>query len=69
TTTLWNITVLDGTTSFSLPALSPDPIGSGSITFAVTAADVPSFDATKFDVPTIKQTLARAAGAQAVITH
>ncbi|MDB4958991.1 MAG: hypothetical protein JWO36_6560 [Myxococcales bacterium] len=69
TTTLWNITVLDGTTSFSLPALSPDPIGSGSITFAVTAADVPSFDAAKFDVPTIKQTLARAAGAQAVFTH
>jgi hypothetical protein len=68
-TTLWNVTVLDGASSFTLPALSPDPIGTGSITFNVSAADVPSFDPTKFDVPAIKQTLVRASGAQATFTH
>ena len=69
TATLWNVTVLDGTTSFSLPAITPDPLGTGSLTFAVTAADVPGFDPKKFDVPAIKTTLVRASGAQATFTH
>jgi len=65
----WDLTILDGSTSFSLPALSPDPLGSGSFTFAVNTADAPGFDAKQFDVATATKSLARVAGAQATFTH
>jgi hypothetical protein len=68
-TTLWNVTVLDSTRSFKLPALSPDPLGTGSLTFVVGEAEVPSFDPARFDVPTVKSTLVRASGAQATFSH
>jgi hypothetical protein len=67
--TLWNVTILDGTTMFTLPTVTPDPLGSGSVDFKVTTGDVASFDATKFDVPTVKQSLTRASGAQATFSH
>jgi hypothetical protein len=69
TAVLWNVSVLDGAASFMLPALSPDPLGSGSATFAVAAADVPGFDANHFDVPGVKTSLARASGAELTFTH
>lgn len=62
---LWNITILDGSSTFTLPALSPDPLaGGGAATLSLTAADVPGFDPAKFDVPGLKPRLARAAGAE-----
>ncbi len=69
TTTLWNVTVLDHSTSFELPALSPDPLGTGGATVTVTVADVPGFDPARFDIPKVKSTLVRAAGAQASFTR
>ena len=68
-THVWNVTLLDGSTSFSLPAISPDPLGTGSITAAVSAADAPGFDAKAFDVLTTKGKLVRASGAQATFTR
>jgi hypothetical protein len=61
---LWNITILDGSSTFTLPALSPDPLAGGGGTLSLTAADVPGFDPAKFDVPGLKPRLARAAGAE-----
>lgn len=69
TMSTWNVLVLDSATTFHLPALTPDPIGSGTITMAITAGDVPGFDPTHFDIPMVTSSLARASGAQTNFTH
>jgi hypothetical protein len=40
----WAITIFDGTTSFALPGLSPDPLPLGTVRFAVSALRVPGVD-------------------------
>jgi len=60
--TLWNVTILDGTTTFTLPTVTPDPLAAARSTSRSTTGDVASFDATKFDVPTVKQSLSRRLG-------
>jgi hypothetical protein len=67
--TLWNITVLDSTTSVTLPAVTPDPLGAGPADLAVSAAEAPGFDPTSFDVPATKKALIRAAGAKATFSR
>jgi hypothetical protein len=66
---LWDITILDGSTSFTLPTVSPDPIGAGMASFGVNLADAPGFDPTSFDVGTATASLARVAGAQTSFTR
>jgi hypothetical protein len=66
---LWNVTLLDGTTSFTLPAITPDPLGTGTVAVAINAADVAGFDAAAFDIPATRTNLARAAGTQATFTR
>lgn len=61
--TLWNVTLLDGSTSFTRP--TPDPLGGGTATYTVTAADAPGFDPASFEITSLKARLARAAGAEA----
>ncbi|HTJ41751.1 MAG TPA: carboxypeptidase-like regulatory domain-containing protein [Kofleriaceae bacterium] len=67
-TVLWNVAILDGSTSFTLPALSPDPLGTGARAMVITAADVPSFDPAHFAVPDVQSRLHRAAGASVDFT-
>ena len=40
----WSITIFDGTTSFTLPGLAPDPLPLGTIRFAVSALRIPGAD-------------------------
>ena len=40
----WSITIFDGSTSFTLPGLSPDPLPLGSIGYAVSALRIPGAD-------------------------
>ena len=40
----WSITIFDGSTSFTLPGLSPDPLPLGSIGYAVSALRIPDVD-------------------------
>jgi hypothetical protein len=68
TTRLWSVSVLDGSTAFTLPALAVDPLGTGSATIEVTAADVTGFDAAHFSVGDVTGALVRASGAQATFT-
>ncbi|MCE9574334.1 MAG: hypothetical protein K8W52_14400 [Deltaproteobacteria bacterium] len=67
--TIWTVSLLDGSSSFHLPALTPDPLGTGALKLTVTAADVPGFDAAGFTVDELTTGLRRAAGATASITH
>ncbi|MEO8841166.1 MAG: hypothetical protein ABI591_03260 [Kofleriaceae bacterium] len=66
---LWDITILDGSTSFTLPTVTPDPIGSGMTNFGVNLADAPGFDAGSFDVASATASLVRVAGAQTSFTR
>jgi len=38
---LWSITIFDGSTSFTLPGLSPDPLPVGMLTFGASALRIP----------------------------
>jgi hypothetical protein len=40
----WAITIFDGSTSFTLPGLSPDPLPLGTIQYAVSALRIPGVD-------------------------
>jgi hypothetical protein len=40
----WSITIFDGTTSFTLPGLAPDPLPLGTIRFVVSALRIPGVD-------------------------
>jgi hypothetical protein len=42
----WSITIFDGSTSFTLPGLAPDPLPLGTIGFAVSALRIPGADLT-----------------------
>jgi len=42
----WSITIFDGSTSFTLPGLAPDPLPLGSIGYAVSALRIPDVDLT-----------------------
>ena len=41
---VWSITIFDGTTSFTLPGLSPDPLPVGTLTFEASALQIPGID-------------------------
>ena len=40
----WAITIFDGTSSFTLPGLSPDPLPLGTLNYAVSALRIPGVD-------------------------
>jgi hypothetical protein len=40
----WSISIFDGSTSFTLPGLSPDPLPLGAIQFKVSALKIPGVD-------------------------
>ena len=41
---LWAVTIFDGSTSFTLPTLTPDPIPAGSARLKVSALKIPGVD-------------------------
>jgi hypothetical protein len=68
-TRLWTVSILDRSTSFTLPAVTPDPLGTGTIELEITAADVGAYDASDFHVDDFTAGLARAAGATTTFTR
>jgi hypothetical protein len=43
-TRVWAVTIFDGSTSFTLPALTPDPIPAGQARLKVSALKIPGVD-------------------------
>lgn len=68
-TMAWNVALLDGSTSFTLPALSPSPLPSGQVKMRVEAVEVPSFDPEDFEVTTIKDAATRHSASQLAFTR
>lgn len=69
TSARWTLAILDGSSTFTLPALASDPLPGGTLSLEITAADVPSFDAGNFRVTDLRDHLARASGATASFSH
>ncbi len=67
--TQWSVVLLDGTTSFTLPALSPDPLPSGNLEMRVLAADVAGFASDDFSLDDWSDQLARVSEASTSFTH
>jgi len=51
---LWAVTVFDGSTSFTLPGLSPDPLPTGTLTFEASALLIPGIDLGNFSVDDVR---------------
>jgi hypothetical protein len=67
-TRLWNVSLFDRSTSFTLPSLPENPLGTGTVTLEITAADLTEFDAGHFSVPGLTAALSRASGATTTFT-
>ena len=58
---LWAVTVFDGSTSFTLPGLSPDPLPTGTLTFEASALLIPGIDLGNFTVDDVRDRIAGSA--------
>lgn len=63
----WSVYILDGSTSFELPALSDDPL-SGVDEMRVAAFDLPGFSASDFDLANRNDTMARVSEASGSVS-
>jgi len=45
---VWSMTIFDGSTSFTLPGLSPDPLPAGMLAFEASAIAIPGTDVNNF---------------------
>jgi len=66
---LWQITLFDGSTSFTLPGLSPDPLPTGTLTFEASALLIPGIDLGNFAVDDVKDNIAGIAQDDATFTR
>jgi hypothetical protein len=67
--TAWNVALLDGSTSFTLPAISPDPLPAGDVTLLVNAFNAAGFDPTDFEVQSLIDSLAALSSNTTDFTH
>lgn len=66
---VWSVLLLDGFSSFSLPALDPDPLPAGSLDFRAGAIDLSGFTPGNFSLADFNDELARASEARVSFTH
>jgi hypothetical protein len=65
----WSITIFDETRSFTLPGVSPDPLGAGPAVFAASALVIPGFKANDARFDDLSETLSAIATDQVMFTH
>lgn len=65
----WNVTLYDGRTSFSLPALMPDPLPVGKLDMRVEALTLPGVNIQDFDTKSARDKLTAASENGLEITH
>jgi hypothetical protein len=66
---VWSITVFDGSTSFSLPGLSPDPLPAGTLTFEASALKIPGVDVNNFKLDDARDKIAAVSKDFVTFTH
>ncbi len=65
----WNVSLLDGRTSFTLPTLTPDALPTGDVTLVVNALSLPSFDPMNFSVDALLPTVSAGSDNSTMFTH
>ena len=66
---IWSVTIFDGSTSFTLPGLTPDPVPSGMNVLAVTALQIPGIDLTSVTFDDARARLTALSSDQITFTH
>lgn len=66
---LWSISILDDTTSFTLPMLATDPLPPGELALRVSAVEVEGFDPSDFRVDDVRDALRRTSENRTTFTH
>jgi hypothetical protein len=66
---VWSITVFDGSTSFTLPGLSPDPLPVGMLTFEASALQIPGVDVNNFKLDDAREKIAAISKDFVTFTH
>ena len=65
----WSITIFDGTTSFTLPGVSPDPLPAGPALFVANALVIDGFDPMNATFDDVRNKLTHLASDQVMFTH
>jgi hypothetical protein len=65
----WSITIFDGTTSFTLPGVSPDPLPTGPALFVASALVLDGFDPMNARFDDLRSELTHLASDQLMFTH
>ena len=66
---VWSITIFDGSTSFTLPGLSPDPLPAGMLAFEASALKIPGVDVGNFKLDDARDKIAGIAKDFVTFTH
>ncbi len=66
---VWSITIFDGSTSFTLPGLSPDPLPAGTLTFEASALKIPGIDLHNVQLDDARDKIAAIANDVVTFTH
>ncbi len=65
----WEVVILDQTTSFTLPVLTPDPLPPGELTLKTSALEVEGFDPSDFHFDDVRDGLRRTSENTTTFTH
>lgn len=65
----WSVTLLDGSTSFSLPALAPDPLPAGEVILQVNAFDISGLDLKDFAIEDFTDSMTRTSANYIIFTR
>jgi hypothetical protein len=66
---VWSVTILDGSTSFTLPGLTPDPIPLGTVNYVVSALQIPGITLTNVSFDDAKALITGISSDQITFTH
>ena len=65
----WSVTIFDGSTSFTLPGVTPDPLVTGTDTVTISALQIPGVDLGNVAFDDAQQALTGLASDQITFTH
>jgi hypothetical protein len=66
---LWSVTIFDGSTSFTLPGLTPDPVPAGMNVLVVSALQIPGIDLANVAFDDARERLTALSSDQITFTH